>query len=62
MAGHFEREARFMALFAILFGVGLLGAFVAPKVIQFVRVDRCLDRGGRYEYATGRCEFAPGER
>ena len=34
----------------------LLATIVAPKLFRFWRVDTCLDHGGRYNYAEGRCE------
>ena len=58
MTGPFEREARWMmSFFAAFIGVALLAVIIAPKLIRFWRVDTCLDHGGRYNYAEGRCEF-----
>jgi hypothetical protein len=60
MIGPFECEARWMvAFFAALIGGALLATILAPKLIRW-RVDTCLDHGGRYNYAEGRCEF-PGD-
>jgi hypothetical protein len=58
MIGFFEREARWrLSFFAALIGVALLTTIIAPKLIRFWRVDTCLDHGGRYNYAEGRCEL-----
>lgn len=46
-----------LLFFAALIGVGLLAALIAPKLVRFWRVDRCLDQGGRYNYADDRCEL-----
>jgi hypothetical protein len=41
--------------------LGALAAFaLLPRAARFLRVDGCLDRGGRWLYDEGRCEeFAP---
>jgi hypothetical protein len=30
-----------------------------PAAAEFIRIDVCLDQGGRYDYAVRRCESAP---
>lgn len=58
---HFKREAKFMfGLIAGVFVLALLAAAILPWVFDFVRSDRCLDRGGSFNYQTGKCEFASG--
>jgi hypothetical protein len=58
MIGPFEREARFvLSFFAIVIGIALLATLIAPKIVRYCRVDRCLDQGGRYNYDNGLCEF-----
>ena len=63
MAGRFQKEARGMAFYlaAVAFLV-VVAAFVVPWLIQFERVDACVDRGGRYDYDARRCEFESGTR
>jgi hypothetical protein len=59
ISGHFRREARIMAgFFVILVAVGFLAAWLAPRIQQYVAVDRCLDAGGSYNYRTKTCEGA----
>ena len=56
----FEREARINLSFVAAFvAIALIATFFAPEIIRFWRVDKCLDHGGRYDYASERCE---GER
>jgi len=43
--------------FAGLIGIALLVTLIAPKIVRFWHVDRCLDRGGRWNYDQGRCEL-----
>jgi hypothetical protein len=51
MSGHFRREARIMAGLIIgIIGIGLLVAFLAPHIRQWLVVDRYLDAGGSYNY------------
>lgn len=41
--------------------IGLLiimaGIWTYPKIKQFFKVDSCLDKGGRWNYETNKCEF-----
>jgi hypothetical protein len=57
-AGHFRREAKLMLAAAV--GVPVLlaiaGAFVAPFLVEYLAVDRCLDAGGQFNYGQGVCE------
>lgn len=45
----------------IILTVGLLiiltGIWAYPKIDQFLKVDSCLDKGGRWNYDTQECEF-----
>jgi hypothetical protein len=48
----------------VVFVAGLFGAtlllfvvWAVVLVIDWARVDDCLDKGGRYNYETGECEF-----
>jgi hypothetical protein len=59
MSGHFRREAKIMAGFIVgLVVIGLLVGLLAPLIVQWLAVDRCLDAGGRYNYETRVCEGA----
>lgn len=44
-----------LAFFAAFLGVALVATILAPKFVRW-RVDQCLDRGGRYLRAEGRCD------
>lgn len=58
--GHFEREARsWVSLAPILIGLllGVLGTF-AFSFVEAVRIDRCLDLGGSYDYESQKCDLA----
>lgn len=45
----------------IIFIIGLLtfiaGIWAFPKIDEFFQVDGCLDKGGRWNYETKKCEF-----
>lgn len=59
MSGHFHREARIMvALIIGVIGIGLLVALLAPRLMEWLAVDRCLDAGGSYNYQARVCEGA----
>jgi hypothetical protein len=56
---HFLREAKIMAALPwALILLAVLGALLIPRIIQFVKVDRCLDRGGSFNYQAHVCEGA----
>jgi drug/metabolite transporter (DMT)-like permease len=40
-----------------LIAVGVVVA-LRPRLSEFLAVDRCLDEGGSYDYAQGRCDRA----
>jgi hypothetical protein len=48
------RNVSLVAL-AVLAGIGVWKG--APSGAEFIRIDTCLDRGGRYDYTIRRCEF-----
>lgn len=53
---HFDMIRNFLlCVLAVLAGIGVWKG--APSATEFIRVDTCLDRGGRYDYAARRCEF-----
>ena len=59
---HFEREAKvdlWLLLAPLLVGlvVTILAVFVFD-VIDAARIDRCLDRGGSYDYESEECDFS----
>jgi hypothetical protein len=39
----------------IAFGLGLT-LFIGTKACRFLAIDKCLDNGGRWDYALNRCE------
>lgn len=41
-----------LALITLAFFVALL----APRLLRQVAIDRCLDRGGRFDYTSSKCE------
>ena len=49
----------------IILTIGLLiiltGVWAYPKIDQFFKVDSCLDKGGRWNYETNKCEFESAE-
>lgn len=54
---HFRREAKLMVgLFVAVVLLGILAAMFGPQVAQYIAVDRCLDSGGRSNYASNTCE------
>jgi hypothetical protein len=59
---HFEREAYLQWLVpGSILVIGLLTALLGSayfRAIEAARVDRCLDAGGNYDYAHGRCDFS----
>jgi hypothetical protein len=50
-----SRKARVTVLVA----VAALAIFVGVWFMRWLAIDRCLDAGGRWNYATRACEFAP---
>jgi hypothetical protein len=57
MSDHFRSEARRMlATPFILAALALLGAMILPWLLRQLSIDRCLDRGGSFNYETGTCE------
>jgi hypothetical protein len=36
----------------------LIGLFAYPKIQRFFEIDECLDKGGRWNYETAKCEYA----
>lgn len=59
---HFEREAKLNLWFVLLIFVivplfaTIVGAVIFNRV-DAIRVDRCLDQGGSYNYDAGECDF-----
>jgi hypothetical protein len=45
---------------AVLVAVVALAILVGVLFMRWLAIDRCLDAGGRWNYATRACEFAPG--
>jgi hypothetical protein len=55
-ANHFKREAKIMALlFLGLLLLALVAGLMLPALIQYIKVDQCLDSGGAYNYETKTC-------
>jgi hypothetical protein len=55
---HFRREAKLMVGFVLaLFAIGVLVAVFVPPLVRFVAVDKCLDAGGAFDYASGTCQL-----
>ena len=53
---HFRREAKLMmSIFLLVLLLGLLIAVFAPKIMQFIAADKCLDAGGAFNYKTNAC-------
>ena len=53
---HFGTEAKLMlAALLVPLAVGLAVAVVWPKIDAWLAVDRCLDAGGKYDYAANAC-------
>jgi hypothetical protein len=46
-----------VAIFLTVLGIGLVAAFVAPLVLSYLDVDRCLDAGGAYNYESNHCVY-----
>jgi hypothetical protein len=40
----------------LIVGIGLLLIFGVKRIIQFVRIDSCLDKGGKWNYDLKKCE------
>jgi hypothetical protein len=38
-----------------------LGVLIGAFVCRVIDIDKCLDAGGRWNYAAGLCEGGPGE-
>ena len=47
-----------LGLFVVLVAGGLLLGLLLPRIKQWLAVDDCLDRGGRYNYQARICEGA----
>jgi hypothetical protein len=57
--GH-EAKIRLQRLLVPLL-IGLLGTVVAVfafSLVEELRIDRCLDRGGSYDHESKECDFA----
>lgn len=44
-------------IFVGIFLLGLVVTIFTPWMIRFMKVDRCLDQGGRFNFVTNKCEF-----
>jgi hypothetical protein len=56
---HFSTEAKLMlAVLLVPLAVGLAVALVWPNIDTWLAVDRCLDAGGKYDYAANACVLA----
>jgi len=49
---------RFTFLLIGLVGVVLLITLFMPKIKRFIDIDKCLDRGGRWNYGKNICEYS----
>jgi hypothetical protein len=59
ISGHFKREAKIMVgLFIALAVLGMLGAWLVPKIIDRPAEARCLASGGSFNQKTQSCEHA----
>ncbi|MCG8314111.1 MAG: hypothetical protein MI976_12945 [Pseudomonadales bacterium] len=54
---HFKREAILMTLYPVIIFVMLVIAIVAFTIKEYLRVDRCLDAGGVYNYELQKCRI-----
>lgn len=53
---HFVREAKFMFLLPLLLILFIIiAALLAPRIMNQVEIDRCLDSGGKFDYNTNQC-------
>jgi len=52
-------ERKLTIVLGFLFGITLLffAVWVLTLFINWAEVDDCLDRGGSYDYESGRCDF-----
>ena len=59
-ASHFRREAKLMVAAALGLPalLAILGALVAPYLVEYLAVDRCLDAGGQFNYGESVCEYS----
>ena len=48
-----KRQKMFRDLFAVLAPL----SFSCPHVCNFLSVDKCLDKGGKWNYNLAKCEF-----
>ena len=48
-----NKKLKFL-IFILVFALSLFFGFEAYK---FIEVDKCLDKGGRYNFEKGICEF-----
>ncbi len=44
------------AVFVLLLALGVAAAFVVPYVLTQIDINRCLDKGGSYDYAATQCD------
>jgi hypothetical protein len=55
---HFRREGKLMAgVVLVVLLLGLLAAILIPPLMQFFAIDKCLDAGGAFDYATNTCQL-----
>jgi len=55
---HFKRESKIMLWFLFLpLILGIIAAFLLPFIQFHLDVDKCLDAGGAFNYATCECDF-----
>ena len=45
----------------VLVLLGMLAGLVGPWLLHQIDVDKCLDRGGAFDYDNNKCIFAPGK-
>ncbi len=50
-----KRENLMLLIPLILIIIGILASLLVPKISRQVDIDRCLDAGGKYDYANDRC-------
>ena len=58
---HFKRESKILiGLFLAIPFMGLLAALIVPKILhtrQTIKVEKCLDNGGSFNYQNCECDF-----
>ena len=52
-------QHRLVLVFGWLFGITILlfAAWAVTLLVDWARVDDCLNKGGRYDYEIGECDF-----